>query len=165
MNWKLKGEKNLTLPTIGVKFFMLLLFYLWNKQLRPLIKSLCSASIGDSDYTECIKCMESLVNIGELRVDIDVCFGTGPDERQQEEVERRIWLELDEYLHAYQDMSDRHMALAKHANQLKVLYAKPGLATSTSPPLVAVPPTAAANITTGDIKPNGKDKTAPNREM
>jgi hypothetical protein len=120
--------------------------------MRPLIKALCSEHIDDSSYTQSVECLESLVNSSELRVDIDVCFGSdgNRDPAYYEEIEDRIWSELDEYMRAYEDTSDRHMALSKHANQLKALYARPGLISATS---------------SIEIKATAKEKAAPNREL
>jgi polyferredoxin len=77
--------------------------------------------MGDTDYTECLKCIECIKSCENKNESIFNHFIVPQSHVQATKLEdlyRKLWSELEFYLKAYQDLSNKHKWLYQHVKTL-----------------------------------------------
>ena len=91
-------------------------------QLKQILKNIPEENLNDTQYNECIKCIEFYQN-AETRNEPFTNSFIVPDKHlnslNKKDVYKIIWNELEEFLRVNQDKSERHKAIYNHVKKIK----------------------------------------------
>jgi hypothetical protein len=91
--------------------------------------------MSDTDYTECLKCLECIKSCETKSESIFNHFIIPQplvQSKSVDELYRKLWSELEVYLKAYQDLSNKHKWLFQHVKSINGARVTKLEATSTS---------------------------------
>ena len=77
--------------------------------------------MSDNDYTECLKCLECIKSCEMKNESIFNHFIISQplvQLKKMEDLYRKLWSELEAYLKAYQDLSNKHKWLYQHVKSI-----------------------------------------------
>lgn len=92
--------------------------------MKSLIKIISEESITDIQYNECIKCIEYYQNAEIKNESIFNNISNSISENinkifKRKDIYKLIWTELENFLRAYSDLSDRHKLIYNHVKKIK----------------------------------------------